>query len=170
MTPAIRIGLASTLLVFSCSTAQAMSAADCLRSLSLSDMLSKAGSATSAHPEFLGAGGMNTTTETSRAILSHAYFEATPSVAPEDIQSFVRRFCELLRQGLTNNCGPAVPLYSLTINARSNESIMLVDSECSFDFSSDSATAFLEALFVKQQNRSVRVVVLATTWEPRTAK
>jgi hypothetical protein len=147
-----------------------MGAADCLRNLSLHDMLSKVVPATSAHPEFLESLA-NTTTETSRAIVSHAMFEATLSVAPGDTQSFQRHLCELLRQGLANSCRPAVPLYGLTINARSNgDSLMLVASECSFDFSSDSATASLEALFIKQQDGSVRVVVLATTWEPRAAK
>jgi hypothetical protein len=145
-----------------------MSAADCLHRLPLSDMLSKLVSATSAHPEFL-VSGVNTTTETSRAIVSHAMFEATSAIARDDRLGFGKRFCELLRQSLTDNCGPASPLYGLTINARSNESSTVVDWECSFDFSSDSATASLEALLVKQKDQSLRVVVLATTWEPRAA-
>jgi len=168
MTPTIRMVLASTLLALSCSTAQAMSAADCLHSLSLSDILSKAVSANSAHPEFL-VSGANTTTETSRAIVSHAMFEATSSTTLDDSLGFWTRFCALLRQSLTDNCGPTAPLYGLTVNARSKGSLV-VDWECSFDLSSDSATASLEALLVKQQDRSVRVVVLVTKWEPRAAK
>jgi hypothetical protein len=168
VTLTIRMGLASTLLAFSCATGQAMSAADCLHRLPLSDMLSKSVSANSAHPEFL-VSGANTTTETSRAIVSHAMFEATSSTTLDDSLGFWTRFCALLRQSLTDNCGPAAPLYGLTVNARSNGSLV-VDWECSFDLSSDSATASLEALLIKQKDRSLRVVVLATTWKTRAAK
>jgi hypothetical protein len=162
----IKIGLAWLLLAGAASRSHPMSAAACLRALSLNEMVFKVASTAPSAPHFIA----DTTTETSHATVSRALFETTVTLAESDVPvESGKALCDLLRAEVSNKCAPAVPLYNLTVNARSaGDWFALVDTECSLDFSSDSATALLEALFIKQQNRTLRIVLLATTWEPKT--